>query len=124
MFSSGILFVSNNRQLDTDLLSGYIDNLGKDIVQQMLDLYIQQSVGYIENIAQSIEEESQTLWQDHCHKMKGAAGSVGLLLVHAQLVKIEKSTESWVSKGELHQNLMLLNENAIRDFSQWLTEQH
>ena len=96
-----VLFVNNINQLDVQLLADYIDNLGKDIVQQMLDLYIQQSDVYLQDIEQAITDESQTLWQDYCHKMKGATGSVGLVGVHALLVSCEKSTESWAKKTEI-----------------------
>jgi HPt (histidine-containing phosphotransfer) domain-containing protein len=117
-------FVSNINQLDTDLLSGYVDNLGKDIVQQMLDLYIQQSVVYLQDIQQAINECSQSLWQEHCHKMKGAAGSVGLTSVHGKLVSIEKSTDSWEIKQNFSNELVELNKSAIEHFTQWLVKQN
>ncbi|MDG1753006.1 MAG: phosphorelay protein [Thalassotalea sp.] len=110
-------------QLDTDLLTGYVENLGKDIVQQMLDLYIQQSVVYLRDINEAITECSQPLWQDHCHKMKGATGSVGLTLVHAKLVTIEKSTDDWNVKESYINELSELNNEAIASFTAWLSEQ-
>ncbi|MEW6990302.1 Hpt domain-containing protein [Colwelliaceae bacterium 6441] len=114
--------MSNTNQLDLILLEGYVENLGKDIVQQMLDLYIQQSVIYLQDIQQAISEASQPLWQDHCHKMKGAAGSVGLVVVHAKLVAIEKSTDSWTVKQAHFQELVDSNENAISLFKNWLAD--
>ncbi len=109
-------------QLDVSLLDGYLDSLGQDIVQQMLDLYIQQSVTYIVDIADSAEQESQELWQERCHKMKGAAGSVGLLLVHAKLVEIEKSVEPWPEKVTALADLVSINEQAIAMFKAWLAQ--
>ena len=64
--------------LDLDLLQGYIDNLGKAVVEQMLQLYISQSAIYIDDIRSNVSDDKQKLWQESCHKMKGAAGSVGL----------------------------------------------
>jgi HPt (histidine-containing phosphotransfer) domain-containing protein len=110
-------------QLDTDLLAGYVENLGKDIVQQMLDLYIQQSVVYLKDIKEAISECSQPLWQDHCHKMKGATGSVGLTSVHAKLVTIEKSVDGWDVKEGFANELAELNNEAIANFTTWLSEQ-
>ena len=110
-------------QLDTDLLAGYVDNLGKDIVQQMLDLYIQQSVVYLRDIKEAITECSQPLWQEHCHKMKGATGSVGLTSVHAKLVAIEKSNDTWDVKEGYYNELAELNNAAITSFTTWLSEQ-
>lgn len=113
--------MSNINQLDTELLTGYIDNLGSDVVQQMLDLYMQQSAIYISEIGAVLEQQSQTDWQEKCHKMKGAAGSVGLLNVHSLLVSIEKSQEPWEDKKQTLEKLKELNEAAIECFKVWMT---
>lgn len=110
-----------NKPLDEELLKGYFDNLGKAIVGQMLDLYKQQAMIYLNDIAQANDQESQILWQECCHKMKGAAGSVGLKLVHGYLVKIEKSTEQKEEKNEMLIMLTNLNEEGIAAFTQWLS---
>jgi len=108
--------------LDIDLLQGYIDNLGKTVVEQMLQLYINQSAIYIDDIASNISTDNQKLWQESCHKMKGAAGSVGLLLVHKKLVSIEKSEESENAKLSHIEELRELNVKANEDFSNWLSK--
>lgn len=107
-------------QLDVNLLDGYLDTLGQDIVQQMLDLYIQQSTTYIDDIADAAKQESQDLWQERCHKMKGATGSVGLLATHAKLVVIEKLTDAWSEKSSHVIELISLNEQAISAFKEFL----
>lgn len=107
-------------QLDINLLDGYIDSLGQSIVQQMLDLYIQQSITYIHDIADAVIQESQELWQERCHKMKGATGSVGLVSLHAKLVTIEKLTDSWSEKNKHAEELVVANEQAVNAFKQWL----
>ena len=95
--------------LDISLLQGYLDSLGASIVEKMRDLYIQQSTLYLKEITLAVEAESQVNWQEACHKMKGAAGSVGLLLVHQQLVLLEKSTEEWGIKEADVSKLIALN---------------
>ena len=112
--------MNENNQLDVSLLQGYLDNLGKDVVQQMLDLYAQQSVVYLQDISNALQEESQANWQESCHKMKGATGSVGLVAVHAHLVAIEKSTAPWEEKALVIKRLAELNEQAKKAFSDWL----
>jgi HPt (histidine-containing phosphotransfer) domain-containing protein len=112
--------VNNIEQLDVNLLDGYLDSLGQDIVQQMLDLYIQQSITYIDEITDAIEQKSQDLWQERCHKMKGATGSVGLLAAHAQLVAIEKVSGQWDEKSAQIYELIKTNNNAIDAFKAWL----
>jgi HPt (histidine-containing phosphotransfer) domain-containing protein len=108
--------------LDLDLLVGYIDNLGKSVVEQMLQLYISQSAIYIEDIGSHLTDDQQNLWQESCHKMKGAAGSVGLLLVHKKLVAIEKIVEPEGIK-QLHlSELKSLNTKAYKEFQEWLSK--
>jgi len=113
--------VNQIEQLDINLLDGYIDSLGQSIVQQMLDLYIQQSITYIHDIAGAVIQESQELWQERCHKMKGATGSVGLVSLHAKLVTIEKLSDSWPEKKVLSEELIVENEQAVNAFRQWLS---
>lgn len=119
----GIKFVNNINGLDANLLAGYVENLGRDIVQQMLDLYIQQSVVYLKSIEEALTACSQTLWQESCHKMKGATGSVGLTAVHAKLVAIEKSSEAWELKKTYLAELDDLNKDAINSFTTWMSKQ-
>ncbi|TWX58598.1 Hpt domain-containing protein [Colwellia hornerae] len=112
--------MNNTEQLDVNLLDGYLDSLGQDIVQQMLDLYVDQSKTYIEEIIDSIAQESQALWQERCHKMKGATGSVGLLAAHAKLVAIEKLPGQWPEKSVYISELNEINNHAVTAFETWL----
>ena len=70
--------MSDKPFIDEVLLNGYVESLGKDIVNQMFDLYKEQSVIYIDEIAASLPDGSQQDWHERCHKFKGAASSVGL----------------------------------------------
>ena len=106
--------------LDKVLLTSYVNDLSKDIVKQMIDLYIQQSKIYLEDIESSVVEQSHSLWQEHCHKMKGAAGSVGLKQLHAYLVKVEKSQDSSGEKSAVVIKIKQLNDLGITAFNQWL----
>lgn len=114
--------MNQTTHLDLGLLQGYIDNLGKPIVQQMLELYIGQSAIYLDEIAKTVVADKQNLWQESCHKMKGAAGSVGLLLVHKKLAMIEKSEEIETSKLSYLAELNDLNTTAYNEFSDWLSK--
>jgi HPt (histidine-containing phosphotransfer) domain-containing protein len=114
--------VNNTTHLDLDLLQGYIDNLGKAVVEQMLQLYINQSAIYLDDIRGNVSDDKQKLWQESCHKMKGAAGSVGLLLVHKKLVAIEKSEESESAKQAHLVELDEINTQANKEFSEWLSK--
>ncbi len=114
------MFVSDINHLDTQLLDGYRESLGREIVQQMLDLYIQQSEIYLGDINKAIVQESQSNWQEYCHKMKGATASVGLIVLHAELVSLEKSEIDWSEKIKHLEALSKLNQIAIAAFKNWL----
>ena len=112
-----------NSKLDEALIAGYISNLGKEIVDKMIALYQQQSALYLQDISKAQQENSQLLWQEHCHKMKGAAGSVGLIALHAMLVNIEKSTEAHEIKHQYVKALLQENEESVAAFHCWLGKQ-
>lgn len=114
--------MKNYTQLDLDLLQGYIDNLGKAVVEQMLQLYVSQSAIYIEEITSFIDADNQKMWQESCHKMKGAAGSVGLIFVHKKLASIEKSEEDKSIKLAHLDELKALNLKANEEFANWLSK--
>ncbi|GAA6170564.1 hypothetical protein NBRC116592_02340 [Colwellia sp. KU-HH00111] len=108
-------------QLDTELLDSYIQSLGSVVVKQMFDLYCQQVVGYIEDIEHSLVHQNAKLWQENCHKMKGAAGSIGLKALHGRLKVMEKSTKDHADKAEQLTALKTHNSAAIADFEHWFT---
>lgn len=118
-FYKGI-FVIKTQQLNIDLLDSYLETLGTDILLEMLELYIQQSATYLDNIDSARQQQSQQLWQDHCHKMKGATASVGLLGVHTKLVSIEKLNGMWLEKIDHVKELIGLNNQGISAFKIWL----
>lgn len=107
-------------QLDIELLDGYVKGLGVNVVKQMFDLYRQQVTIYLKDIEGAMLSGNEQLWQDHCHKMKGAAGSVGLKSLHSRLKLMEKTTAS--ISGKTHQLAELKNHNsqAMADFNDWV----
>lgn len=115
--------MSDKPFIDEVLLNGYIESLGKDIVNQMFDLYKEQSVIYIDEIAASLPDGSQQDWHERCHKFKGAASSVGLLRMHAYMVEAEHSSVSSDEKQSLVNRMKALNEESIGEFKNWLDAQ-
>mgnify|MGYP000412034718 CR=1 FL=1 len=107
-------------QLDNELLDGYVHSLGNGVVKQMFDLYNQQVIIYIKDIEQSLLCGNAQLWQEHCHKMKGAAGSVGLKALYSRLKLMEKTTASTSDKAHQLAELKIHNKQAIADFNDWL----
>jgi len=106
--------------LDEELLLSYMSHLGKNFIKQMIDLYQQQSKIYLDDINQAVIEKSSSLWQEHCHKMKGAAGSVGLKALHSYLVTIEKSDAPREDKLPMIIKLREQNDSGVAAFIFWL----
>lgn len=107
-------------QLDYDLLGDYTQSLGVDVVKKMFDLYRQQSWVYYTDIEGALQCDSAELWQEHCHKMKGAAASVGLKSLYARLVIMEKSADCSIKKAQQLAELNIHNQQAIADFNDWI----
>lgn len=110
-------------ELDLALLSGYVEGLGTEVVKKMIALYTEQSQLYLIDINQALVKQTQTTWQENCHKMKGAAGSVGLLTVHRLLASIEKIPDNWNEKQQELSRLTELNKARIADLNNWLATQ-
>lgn len=108
--------------IDETLVQGYLDSLGKNIVEQMLALYKQQVAIYLTDIEKAQKLDSAELWQEHCHKMKGASASVGLMRVHGLLVILEKTSAQKQDKAILFTELKHENEQAVHALEQWLGE--
>lgn len=120
--SNGGFVKKNNEvtQLDHDLLDGYMHSVGIEVVKKMFTLYAQQAAIYLVDIEKSLLSGSTQLWQEHCHKMKGAAGSVGFKALHARLTLMEKTTASNVEKAQQLAELKTHNQQAMVDFNYWL----
>jgi len=107
--------------LDHALLDSYVQTLGKAVIEQMFMLYCQQSLIYLLNIEESLLSDDTELWREHCHKMKGAAGSVGLKALHARLTYMESSSECVNKKAQQLAELRVHNKQVMDDFEYWLS---
>jgi HPt (histidine-containing phosphotransfer) domain-containing protein len=106
--------------LNIDLLKGYLDTLSKGMIEQMYELYGQQVPIYLASINDAISENSEVSWQESCHKMKGAAASVGLISLHSQLVALEKIEATKEEKYQFLQELTDENSKVMKIFETWL----
>ena len=106
--------------LDTELLQGYLDSLGKNIVEQMFTLYCQQAELYLKDIEKAQVENCEDSWEEHCHKMKGATASVGMSDLHGKLKVLEKVVASQQEKHLMLIDLKEANAQAISAFKLWL----
>ena len=107
--------------LDTNLLKGYLEQLPKSVVEQMLALYVEQAQQYLLDIKTAAEQENQELWRQHCHKMKGAASSVGMTELQRQLAQAEHETNTELFGGKIA-IFEQLNSEGIAQFETWLSD--
>jgi HPt (histidine-containing phosphotransfer) domain-containing protein len=107
-------------ELDVDLLNEYAQSLGYPIVKKMFSLYEQQVVIYLKDIEESLHTGNVQLWQARCHKMKGAAGSVGLKALYTRLKNMEKTNENKDGRAQQLADLNMHNKQAMAEFTHWL----
>jgi HPt (histidine-containing phosphotransfer) domain-containing protein len=113
-------FNQTSDYLDLALLEHYVDSLGKTIVEKMFELYCQQVIIYIADIENAVADKSTISWRQYCHKMKGAAGSVGMLKLSDSLKKLENIDIAQLNNTKIVSNLKIQNEQSIVAFKDWL----
>lgn len=106
--------------LDLSLLQDYKDNLGIELLKEMLALYEEKVIIYLDEIKEAISRKDDQKWYDKCHKMKGAASSMGFLCLTKHLKEIEHAISDSETRTEYYQTIILLNENVIIAFKCWL----
>lgn len=70
--------------LDVDMLQQYIELVGPQLIHQSLDMFEQMMPGYLDVLDSNMMARDQKGIAEEGHKIKGAAGSVGL--VHLQQI--------------------------------------
>lgn len=113
--------MTSHEIIDVNLIGDYKANLGADLVDEMLGLYCQQAQQYLADIDKANLQENHKDWHQHCHKLKGAAASVGFVDLRHFIVSIEHSEESQVKKSTHLAVLHRKNEHGISALKQWLT---
>jgi HPt (histidine-containing phosphotransfer) domain-containing protein len=107
--------------LDLVLLEQYLNSIGKAVVEQMFGLYCQQVTTYLADIEKASADKCFIEWREHCHKMKGAAGSVGMKVLSERLKKLETLDVLRLDDTTtLLVDLRGQNEQSIAVFKSWL----
>ncbi|MGB0936765.1 MAG: Hpt domain-containing protein [Colwellia sp.] len=129
--------------LNTDLIQGYKERLKPEVLTKMITLYAQQSNVYISDIEEALaalpttnndsithlavskaEElalvEKHETWKSTCHKMKGAAASIGLLSVYDLAKEMEHMEGAKDEKIAMFIQLKQSNKDSIESYLQFL----
>jgi HPt (histidine-containing phosphotransfer) domain-containing protein len=129
--------------LNTDLIQGYKERLKPEVLTKMITLYAQQSSLYFNDIEEALaalpntqndsishlavnkEEELALIekyeaWKSACHKMKGAAASIGLLSVYEFAKEMEHMEGGKDEKIAMFFQLKQSNKDCIEAYLQLL----
>lgn len=82
--------------LDTEILQQYLDTLGKDLLLSSVNLFADTMPDYLLRLNTNLTAKDQDAVVEEAHKIKGAAGSVGLKRI-SQVAQLAQSPEqpSW-----------------------------
>ncbi|WNC71653.1 Hpt domain-containing protein [Thalassotalea psychrophila] len=106
--------------LDKELIKQYMDVLGSEVFNQTVDLYIEQSEIYLNQLRDAIKNQDYTLWQESCHILKSASGNTGLKQVFAKAGNAEYSKQEFVLLAKDLDELQELNKISIEQIQKWL----
>lgn len=109
--------------IDYTIIKDYLENIGVAVVQQMFDLYKEQSNIYLADIEKVATSHDDEQWHQKCHKFKGATSSIGFIGLRAAVVEIEHSSASPEDKLKIHTDLVKHNDACMAEFEAWLAGQ-
>jgi len=110
--------------LDTDMLEQYIELVGPVLIQQSLEMFEQMMPDYLEVLDSNMMARDQKGIAEEGHKIKGAAGSVGLVHLQ-QLAKQIQSPELpawWDNVQEWIDELKLEWRNDVNVLREWVAD--
>jgi two-component system aerobic respiration control sensor histidine kinase ArcB len=111
--------------LDLDMLSSYIEIVGVQPVVDSIDMFEEMMPDYIEILDSNLTAQDQKGIVSEAHKIKGAAGSIGLKRIQSVAQKAQspdlpawwENIEDWVEeiKNEYGKDIAVLR--------RWLSQQ-
>lgn len=106
--------------LDKELIKQYMDVLGSEVFNQTVDLYIEQSEIYLQQLNNAISNQDYALWQESCHILKSASGNTGLKQVFNKAGNVEYSKQEFGYLAKDLDELQELNKVSIEQIQKWL----
>ena len=86
--------------LELDILEQYTQAIGGQALMGSVDLFAQQFPQYLAELTAAFDAKDYQLTAEHGHKMKGAAGAIGLarLSQWAQMLQ-NRDNEQWLEEA-------------------------
>ncbi len=112
---------SNEELLDVGMLEQYIELVGPGLIHQSLEMFEQMMPGYLEVLDSNMTARDQAGIADEGHKIKGAAGSVGLkhLQQLAQQIQTPSLPAWWDNVQDWIDELKLEWRNDVKTLREW-----
>lgn len=87
--------MTQERILDTQLLSQYRESLGDDGLRATLTTFDQIIQSYANLLHQAAAKKNEEELRSQAHKVKGACNSVGLIKLAEMMERLEKEDWNW-----------------------------
>lgn len=111
--------------LDMELLEMLSDTIGIDMMQNSLTVFEQMMPNYLELLQLSLSAKEKSEVCSHAHKIKGAAGSVGLAAVQKIANKIQQGDHPawWQNVYDWVEELQQAYEHDLDKLKEWMALQ-
>lgn len=108
--------------LDMELLEMLSDTIGIDMMQNSLTVFEQMMPNYLELLQLSLSAKEKSEVCSHAHKIKGAAGSVGLSAVQKIANKIQQGDHPawWQNVYDWVEELQQAYEHDLDKLKEWM----
>jgi two-component system aerobic respiration control sensor histidine kinase ArcB len=116
---------SVNSILDLEMLNMLLDNIGEDLLRTSLQVFRENMPEYLEILQDNLTAGEKEEVCSQAHKIKGAAGSVGLSRVRhfANLIQQGDHPAWWENVHEWTENLNTAFKQDFPKLNDWLNEQ-
>jgi two-component system aerobic respiration control sensor histidine kinase ArcB len=111
--------------LDVDLLQQYLDTLGKDLLLQSVRLFEQTMPHYLTILNTNLTARDQDAIVDEAHKIKGAAGSIGLTRIQqvSQLAQSPEQPTWWQNIDDWVEQINTEYQHDVNRLKTWIDNQ-
>ncbi|CAM3674325.1 aerobic respiration two-component sensor histidine kinase ArcB [Rouxiella silvae] len=115
---------SNETLLDIPMLEQYMELVGPGLIHQSADMFLQMMPGYLDVLDSNMTARDQAGIAEEAHKIKGAAGSVGLkhLQQLAQQIQTPSLPAWWDNVQDWIDELKLEWRNDVQTLLEWTAE--
>lgn len=111
--------------LDMDLLQMLVDTIGEDMVRASVKVFQDKMPEYMEILQLSLSADEKSEVCSQAHKIKGAAGSVGLSRVQRIANQIQQGDHPawWQNVHDWVEELQMAVQHDMNALDEWLNEQ-